>query len=339
MLAENQRIKVKWNKRNKVYYQSLGYMFTNYGDEFEVLIDNLQPNSPVKISAICDFCGKEYSVSWHHYQETEVKHQKHACYNCRHAKRYENNLNERRNNLYSKAIYTCEQRGYILLSDKSEILCNTSYVRYLCPLHGEHKMKVSNLILGKGCPDCVGLNNNERFKLSPEQVESKIRACGGKILNKEDYKNQTEKNLLIECLECGKPFLTSLRNYTQHGGQVCNDCSNTESIGEKRIRHYLENNKIKFVPQKWFHDCRDINPLPFDFYLPDCNTIIEFDGRQHFGETNYFTYSFEDTKKHDKIKNTYCKINGIYLIRIPYWKIDKIEQILDKELILHEDIV
>ena len=29
----------------------------------------------------------------------------------------------------------------------------------------------------------------------------------------------------------------------------------------------------------------------------------------------------------------------IYLIRIPFWKIDKIEQILDKELILHEDIV
>ena len=55
--------------------------------------------------------------------------------------------------------------------------------------------------------------------------------------------------------------------------------------------------------------------------------------------TNYFTYSFEDTKRHDEIKNNYCKANGIRLIRIPYWNIDKIEQILDKELILHEDIV
>ena len=111
------------------------------------------------------------------------------------------------------------------------------------------------------------------------------------------------------------------------------------SVGEKRIRRYLEDNNIYFVSQKWFSDCRDINTLPFDFYLPDENTIIEFDGRQHFGETNYFTYSFEATKKHDEIKNNYCKVNGIYLIRIPYWNIDKIEEILDKELILHEDIV
>jgi very-short-patch-repair endonuclease len=120
---------------------------------------------------------------------------------------------------------------------------------------------------------------------------------------------------------------------------VCPDCSGSKSVGEKKIWRYLEYRKIEFVPQKWFPECKDKRPLPFDFYLPDCNTIIEFDGRQHFGETNYFTYSYEETKKHDEIKNNYCKANGIYLIRIPYWNIDKIEQILDKELISHEDIV
>ena len=159
------------------------------------------------------------------------------------------------------------------------------------------------------------------------------------LLNKEDYVNQTTKNLLVECFECGEPFSTSLRNFTQHGGQVCQKCKCTESIGENKIKHYLIENNIDFISQKWFSDCRDKNPLPFDFYIEAYNTIIEFDGRQHFEETEYFTYPLSIVQQHDSIKNEYCVNNGIYLIRIPYWNINKIEQILDKELILHEDIV
>jgi hypothetical protein len=150
---------------------------------------------------------------------------------------------------------------------------------------------------------------------------------------------QTEKNLLIECFECGEPFITSLRNFTQHGGQVCQKCKCTESLGEGKIKHYLVEHNIDFIYQKWFAGCRDRNPLPFDFYLVDFNTIIEFDGRQHFEETDHFTYPLEMVQKHDEIKNNYCKANGIYLIRIPYWDINRIVEILNKELILHEDIV
>lgn len=335
----NKSVNMRWSRASKKYYQQLGYVFTGYGEDFEVAIDDLPPNASVKVIAICDFCKKEYEISLGHYTEIEDKKQKHACYDCRHTKRYENDFFNRQNKLYLKAIESCEKKGYVLLSDKSEILCNTSYVKYLCPIHGEHQMRISNLIAGKGCPDCVPENNNKRFKLSPDEVEKRIQECGGILLNKYDYKNQTEKNLQVKCPECGEPFVTSLRNFTQHGGQVCDDCNSVESIGEKKIRYYLEDHKIEFIHNKWFDDCRDINPLPFDFYLPYYNMIIEFDGRQHFGETDYFTYSFEETKKHDEIKNNYCAIKGIYLIRIPYWNINQIDQILDKELILHEDIV
>ena len=112
-----------------------------------------------------------------------------------------------------------------------------------------------------------------------------------------------------------------------------------ESLGEKRIRIYLENNSILFEKQKWFPDCRDRNPLPFDFYLQKYNLLIEYDGRQHFEETDYFTYPLEITQHHDQIKNNYCLTNGIHLIRIPYWNYNKIEEILEQELILHKDIV
>ena len=333
-------VTIKWNKSNKKYYQQIGYIFTGYGTEFNVPVKDLQPNAPVKVVAICDFCHNEYDISWDHYVEIENKGQKHACYNCRHAKRYENDFHKRQESLYLRALEACEKRGYILLSDKSEILCNISYVRYICPLHGEHKMRVNNLINGKGCPDCVPEENSNRFRLSPDEVERRINACGGCLLNKEDYKNQIEKNLLIECFECGEPFLTSLRNFTQHGGQVCSNCKSTISIGEYKIKQYLEIRYINFIHQKWFVDCRDKNPLPFDFYIESLNVIIEFDGRQHFEETDHFKYPLEMVQKHDRIKNEYCHKQGIHLIRIPYWDINKIKQVLDQELtFLHEDIV
>lgn len=337
MLVKDQKIKIRWSNSNKKYYQSKGYVFTRNGDIFYVVVDDLNHKANVLLKIICDDCGKEYTMTCYGYfkgYEKSILNNAplvHFCDECK--------FRHRRASLYERALRSCENKGYVLLSDKSEILYNTSYVRYLCPLHGEHKMRVSNLISGKGCPDCVGLDNSDRFKLSPDEVENRVRACGGNLLNKEDYVNRYEQNLIIECFECGNPFITSLVLFTQHDGQVCDDCGGKESLGEKRIRIYLEKNKIQFVPQKWFSDCRDKRPLPFDFYLPGSNTCIEFDGRQHFCDTNYFTHSFEETKRHDEIKNNYCKIKGIYLIRIPYWKIDKIEQILDKELILHEDIV
>lgn len=73
--------------------------------------------------------------------------------------------------------------------------------------------------------------------------------------------------------------------------------------------------------------CRDKNPLPFDFYLPQYNVCIEFDGIQHFNPSS-FVYGNTSEKeklknlqyiqKHDQIKNNYCKNNKIDLLRIRY---------------------
>lgn len=339
MLVENQEIKIKWSHANKKHYQEKGYIFTKYGDFFKVKAEDLTLGAEVDVKIICDFCNKEYLMKWHRYVNIKSKNEKCACYNCRHIKRYTNDLKRRQESLYIKALEACKKRGYILLSKQEDIINNTTYVEYLCPIHGKQNMRISNLINGKGCPDCVPLNNNKRFQLSSNEVEKRIGECGGTWFNKGEYKNRSERNLIIGCPECGKQFVTSLVLFTQHGGQLCDNCSGVESIGEKRIRHYLEGNKIKFQQEKWFSDCRDINPLPFDFYLYEYNIIIEFDGRQHFEETDHFTYSFETVRKHDLIKNQYCVDNNIKLIRIPYWKITQIEEILNDELILHKDIV
>ena len=89
----------------------------------------------------------------------------------------------------------------------------------------------------------------------------------------------------------------------------------------------MDSHKIKYTPQKRFDDCKDIKPLPFDFYLSDYNTCIEYDGQQHFEPVdfsgkreNLAQQQFEKTQYHDKIKNKYCEDNNIRLLRIPYFK-------------------
>lgn len=114
---------------------------------------------------------------------------------------------------------------------------------------------------------------------------------------------------------------------------------NVESKGERRIRHFLESHDINFVQEKVFYDCKDKNPLPFDFYLPKYNMCIEFDGEQHYIDKGNFSTSLEYTQHHDDIKTAYCNQNNIHLLRIPYWHYNNVDKILAKNIILHKDIV
>ena len=50
----------------------------------------------------------------------------------------------------------------------------------------------------------------------------------------------------------------------------------------------MNSKNIIFLPQHRFKDCVDKIPLPFDFYLPDYNTCIEFNGIQHYKPKEYF---------------------------------------------------
>ena len=74
------------------------------------------------------------------------------------------------------------------------------------------------------------------------------------------------------------------------------------------------------VMEKKFDNCRHKTPLPFDFYLPDYNLLVEYDGIQHFESIKYF--GGEDAlllnQLKDKIKTDYTIANNIKLIRIKY---------------------
>jgi hypothetical protein len=119
---------------------------------------------------------------------------------------------------------------------------------------------------------------------------------------------------------CPKHNIFEQLPYEHLRGKGCSICN--ESKGEKEIRNILINKKINFIPQHKFSDCKHINKLPFDFYLPDYNVCIEYHGLQHYEPIKWFggQIVFDKLIKRDKIKENYCILNNIKLIIIPYRK-------------------
>lgn len=145
--------------------------------------------------------------------------------------------------------------------------------------------------------------------------------------------NSTNRYMTWHCkCECGRELDMSTQDLFRKYSCGCIQGSN----GEQKIHHYLFNKNITFEREKTFDNCLNLNTnmnLRFDFYLPDYNCCIEYDGEQHFKESSMCNDSLEDRQMRDQIKTQYCKNNDIKLIRIPYTQYDNIETILDKELL------
>lgn len=334
MLVKNQYIKVKWDARTRKWYEQKGYSFTKTGDEFMVKAEDLSHGNKKKVKVVCDYCGDIIYVTYKDY--VNYKGEKYACKKCRQIKTSESNLLERQIHLYNGAKEFCDKMGYIILTKKEEIINSHSIIEYLCPKHGIHKTKVYALLLEHGCKECQYENNSKNNKHTIKDIIKLGEELNIKILNPEDYVDYYTLNLRCVCSKCGEVYVTSYQSLKSGRCILCPRCSKSESHGETKIRLYLKNKSIEFKQQKRFNDCRTTVPLPFDFYIPSMNTIIEYDGEGHFYKVDFRghdgEYTFNKTRENDKIKNDYCKAHNIKLIRIPYWDFKNIEKILNEKL-------
>ena len=90
---------------------------------------------------------------------------------------------------------------------------------------------------------------------------------------------------------------------------------NTKSKGECVVSEYLTSLNYDVMEQVTFAECRDVRVLPFDvmFCIDNQVCLIEFDGKQHFESVDFFggDEAFKRIKRHDRLKNRYCKENNI----------------------------
>ena len=210
---------------------------------------------------------------------------------------------------------------------------NKTKIKIICPIHGIFEQRPDEHLKGSMCRFCA---NNVKFD-TKIFIEKSVDKHGVKY----DYSlvNYINSHIKVKII-CPIHGEFEQKPYHHLNGVGCPYCR--ESKGEKEVEKYLKINNIKYIRQYTFDNCRDKRKLPFDFYLPDFNICVEFDGALHFISVQYFG-GFDklvDTQKKDKIKTDYCKNNNIKLLRIKYDEnisdkmitLKLITKILDKEL-------
>ena len=98
----------------------------------------------------------------------------------------------------------------------------------------------------------------------------------------------------------------------------------------------LDDLKMPYAYDQSHGGLKDTGHLRWDFrILSDEPIFIEYDGEFHYfpirkgGMTQQEAQNnLESTQRRDKIKDDYCKENGLLLLRIPYWDKGNIKQLV-----------
>lgn len=192
----------------------------------------------------------------------------------------------------------------------------------------------------KTCPKCAekirkqrNIENNNGHYCSFHDVKLICESTGESELLSTEY--IPGEKLKLKC-KCGKEYEQNfyhIKDKVKNNIEIiCPKCmarkgydkmsKATISKGEQEILEYLLSKNIGFEREYIFNDCKYSDVLRFDFYIPNYNLVIEYDGRQHFMPVELFggEEGFKIQIIKDGIKNNYCKSNNINMLRIPYYE-------------------
>ena len=190
---------------------------------------------------------------------------------------------------------------------------------WLCQCDCGNQKEICGNLLKTGNTKSCGCLGRENLYLSRiNKIQGKKF---GNLLALEPTAERRDSKIVWKCqCDCGNICYVISTFLTQGRTQSCG-C--LQSSGELKIANLLTENNIYYEQQKTFDDCRNPNtgyPLRFDFYLPNHNILIEYDGIQHSQSTGGWSSSdaLLNTKFRDAIKTKWCKEKGLKLIRISY---------------------
>lgn len=163
-----------------------------------------------------------------------------------------------------------------------------------------------------------GTTDKEKIHLLVRHLEENIETPIYVPMQKID---DTSKRFKCVCPLHGE-FVTSLAKI--RNGNCCPECDGSgESVGERNIRLYLQSKNIKFKQEFRIEDKKYFDTYArVDFYLPDLNTMIEFQGEQHYGIANkaitHGSRKWQSQKKRDNHLRRYAADHNVRLVEVPY---------------------
>ena len=217
------------------------------------------------------------------------------------------------------------------LTSKQVSIGSDKIVKWICNVNPVHKWEASicSRTNGNNCPFC----SNKKIA---EDYSNSLFILNPSLASELDSTNElTAKQISINSGKIVKWICNvnpihkwEARIFSRTNGSGCPFCN--ESKGEKFINKYLTENNIEFSTQYKisYNECSN---LRFDFYIEKYNTLIEFDGVQHFDIVSHFgdEYDFAVRVRNDNYKNSYCRENDITLIRIHYLDINDTSHLAD----------
>lgn len=205
---------------------------------------------------------------------------------------------------YTSTVYTNQASDIIVRCTLHDIIFTTNA--------GAHLQRKELT----GCPSCGKESLKEKNSWTSTDFINKSNFIHD---NKYDYTKSNYTGALNQIsITCPKHGPFSQQAFSHMRGVGCPHCN--ESKGERMISKILDNLNLTYVRQHKFDGCRHKYRLRFDFYLPNHNCCIEFDGRQHREPVHQFggKTALLEQKQRDLIKTEYCINNGIQLIRVSH---------------------
>lgn len=288
--------------------------------------------STIKIGFKCNVCNYTWKTRPHDILRG------HGCPEC--GNKRSASSGRKTNDEFVKELYKITKGGVVALEPYP---CNNKQkIKFRCKEGHTWETTPAVVLKGFGCPVCSHKSASVRLTYSFEKTLYMMYSIfGGHYIPIKATYSGISSNCVVYCQECGNYSTVNIEQGLCKNALLCHHCGGIErmSRGEKIVKNYLMKRGLYYQYQARL-GCRDINELPFDFYLPKLNTIIEYDGRQH-------TESFEHwggeknlhyIQRHDKIKNEFARSRGYKMIRIPYRirTLNNINKYLEKELALQK---
>lgn len=191
------------------------------------------------------------------------------------------------------------------------------------------------------CDECVCKHRGDTTRKTHEEYIAELKNKNIDIIPVEKYINSNTAIKHI-CPKCNKKDWYVLPdNIINRKSKSCMNCRTSE--GEDIITNFLLTNNILFKREYTIDDLKSSKNylLRFDFAvfnnINELYMIIEFDGEHHYRPVSYSktcdsVEKFITMVSNDELKNNYCILNNIYLLRIPYWEKENIEEILSNDI-------
>ena len=270
----------------------------------------------IKIKCRCSIDGYEWAAKPHCLLRGV------GCPEC--ARKFQNRRNEKE----FLEEFASKQPNIMIMSKFTKCSHMMKFKCKICEYEWKTQASIPLARKGYGCPKC-----KNHAPVSEKEFIKRLTSKNKYVEYIDGYIDMlTHAN--FKCKKCGHIWDTIPTSVLR--GKGCPRCN--MSMGEKMIEYYFKKNKIDYVSQYIFDDCRYIRPLPFDFYAQSKNLCIEYDGIEHFEPTKFrpevtdeeVLIKYQHQLIRDKIKNNYCNDNNINLLRIPYTELSNIDSILNK---------